>query len=276
MKLKLTLEYDGSLYTGWQEQPGQITVQLALEKSLSVYLCSQYKKLFGAQALAALEPRVAKSLSPHVTASGRTDSGVHALAQVGSFFWPADVPYDEHIFIRSLNGILPEGIAVLKCEIVVDSFDARYAPHCKQYTYTISTLGSNKGLTRASTWYVPGKLNLPLMCTSARSLVGTHDFNGFRASDCCAKTSVRTVLISELTRVSENRITYTIQGKGFLKQMVRIIVGSLVALGKGELEKESFLEIRDGLRVRNPHQRMAPAHGLTLDWVKYLEEDYYG
>ena len=279
MKVKITFEYDGSLFCGWQVQPGVVTVQLLLQQSLSIYLRSLYKKTEQSSPDSLLaestDPTLERVLSPHVTASGRTDSGVHALAQVGSFYWPATLPYDARIFIRSINGILPEGIAILKSELVDDGFDARYAPHCKQYTYTISTLGSNKGEARSRTWFIPGTLDFPLMAKAARALVGSHDFDGFRSSDCSAKTSSRTLLVSELTRIAENRIIYTVQGKGFLKQMVRIIVGSLVAVGKYELPLEHFLEIRDCLRNRDMHLRMAPARGLTLDWVKYLTEDYY-
>lgn len=274
MKVVLTLEYDGSLFAGWQEQPKILTVQGAVQDALLVYVRSARKKLKGLSVAdgSTSEPQTSRIV---VVGSGRTDAGVHADGQVASLRWPDDLPFEPERVRKSLNGILPPGVAIREIRTAADGFDARFAPHVKQYRYRLLLTGSTQGAYRAHGWYIHGSLDIAAMCQAARLFTGIHDFTEFRAKDCPALTSERTILRSELTRSSEATLDYYIQGKGFLKQMVRILVGTLVGVGQGRV---TCHDVERMLRreMRRPSElRIAPAAGLFLEWVRYLEQEYY-
>jgi len=265
MKLKMVVEYLGEGYSGWQRQTGLRTIQSELEEALQTYLRSQRKKL----GLAPPDPGSDFRDGPELVGSGRTDSGVNALGQVVSFLWPEDLPLDCFRVRGALNGILPEGIVVRELTAVAEDFDARHSPHVKSYRYQIILRGGGDAFTARSAWKVSADLDIPAMICAARSLVGSHDFSSFRSADCMAKSTVRTLELSELSRISADELVYVAHGKGFLKQMIRIIVGTLVEIGRGRRpasDMERLLRIGD----RSQAGETAPARGLVMEWVRYL------
>ena len=261
MKLKLLIEYDGLPFSGWQIQPGQLTVQAELERALGIYL--------GSLAKAQGQHLVDRHL---VTGSGRTDAGVHAKGQVASFQWPDTLQFEEQRFIAAINGICHRGLSVKAAQLLPDTFDARFSPHSKCYTYCILLRRQQDPLRGAWSWRQGQHLDIPLMIAAAHSLRGTHDFAAFRAADCAAKTTTRTLLLSELARSNSDELVYTVHGTGFLKQMIRTIVGTLVSIG---LQKRSIADLQTMLTHGNRTLagQTAPAQGLCLEWVKYPEYD---
>lgn len=293
MKVKLVLEYDGACFAGWQQQPGFTTIQGVIQKALGVYLQSLSIKTrpVGDCMLSSI---------PVVTGSGRTDSGVHALGQVASFSWPDHLPFDAFRLCRSLDGIArsmtPErhALIVRSAEPMPDEFDARFSPHHKYYRYYLRLMTSRGGLWSHRAWSVGSKLNFADMQRGAELFVGRKDFIAFRARDCNARTTVRHVFQADLTRVDDDLMVFSVSGNGFLKQMIRIMIGTLVDIGKGvtSLEHLRLLlasETRESLSgiehtgVKDPGGSSevgggslralagatAPAHGLVLYKVVY-------
>lgn len=281
MRLKLTLEYDGRGFSGWQVQAGLVTVQGELERAFGI-LCrrraeGEAHELDGgtedgdlpADGSVAAGPDEAPLPYILVTGSGRTDAGVHARGQVASVEWPDSIPCDPTKLARSLSGLTPPELTVLSVERAAPDFDARSTPHLKQYSYHLTMRRASPALEIGRTARLDDRADVRAMIEAARIFKGQHDFGGFRASDCTAKSSVRTLELSELVRINESELLYIVRGKGFLKQMVRMIVGALSGVGTGRIE---LGELRDalaqGVRPRSPI-RTAPAAGLTLDWVRY-------
>lgn len=259
MKIKFTIEYDGRAFCGFQEQANAHSVQGELEAALDTY--------FGALSKRRGLPPARKAV---INGSGRTDSGVHARGQVASFVWPEGYPFEEDPFLRALNGITVRELSILSAVPVDDHFDARFSPHRKQYSYRLLLRRGGDGLWTGRAWRIVAPLDISAMCEAAKLFVGTHDFTSYRAGDCLAKTTERKIFLSELSREDEC-LVYTVQGNGFLKQMIRIMVGTLVLVGKGRLRPEDIIRIRDA-RSRLEAGRTAPACGLTLDWVRYVPE----
>lgn len=263
MKLKLTLEYAGEHFFGWQVQPSVLTVQGELERALSIFIQSQARRI-------GIEPPV----TPEVRGSGRTDSGVHARAQVASLTWPDKLNCSLIRIKQALNAITHPGIIVRDIQQVEEEFDARISPHIKCYSYRIIYRGwqshapSFTPYDSQRAWCVTRALDVPGMIRAVKLMEGKHDFSSFRATDCTAKTTERTLIQAELVRVGEEELKLLLVGKGFLKQMVRIVVGTLVQLGTKQGVTERFAEV---LLARNRLSagRTAPACGLTLEWVKY-------
>lgn len=261
MKIRMLLEYDGAGFSGWQFQPGLRTIQEELEKALRCYQKALVKKA----------GMSADEWTLSLAGSGRTDAGVHARGQVASFLWPDELGVDLSRMRAALNGILPRDISVLELSQAALSFDARRSHHRKCYSYALAPGKRKSPLERGRCWHLP-ELNIAAMIQAAAYFRGTHDFSGFRDSDCCSSSTLRTVLSSEVSRSGTQLITYSIVGWGFLKQMVRIIVGTLVEVGKERLcpeEIPKILESKDR-RLAGP---TAPAHGLVLEWVRYEEEE---
>ena len=257
MKLKLTIEYDGRGFSGWQRQLGVNTVQEELERAFGL-LASSWAKRAGGE--------WEKPFT--VIGSGRTDAGVHARAQVANVIWPDQVPFELGRLKKALNGVTVPELSVLSIEAVDPKFDARSMVRLKQYSYRMSLRDTLPALDRGRVWRVGSLPNLAGMLAASRMLVGQHSFAGFRAGDCAARTTVRTIHVSELSRVDGDELLYTVQGNGFLKQMVRIFVGTLVTIGWGRADAQLVEEIlAHGDRTRAG--RTAPADGLYLDWVRY-------
>lgn len=242
MRYKIVLEYDGSAFHGWQRQPGCRTVQGEAESALS-HICP------GAS----------------VTASGRTDEGVHALAQPAHF--DADPGLPPETMLRALNHWLPDDVKVRSCEIVPDSFDARKSAKRKTYEYVMYTAPVVSPLRRTRECYVGARMDVRAMREAAAMLVGTHDFSAFMSSGSSAKTFTRTIYSSEVTG-SGDRIVYRVTGSGFLYNMVRIIAGALIRIGRGEKPVRSVAEaLETGDRRLMPD--IAPPHALYLVGAEY-------
>ncbi len=251
MNILLTLSYDGSNYCGWQRQKNGLSIQECLETALS--------KLYR------------KDLS--VIGASRTDAGVHAYGQRALFSLPDNE--EIHIPIHKLplviNSALPEDIIVTEAFFVPEDFNPRFAAKNKTYEYNIYNATYNHPFLKRLAWFVPGPLHLSAMEAACALFVGTHDFSGFCAAGGSAKTSVRTIYSASLQQSSclgSPLISFTVNGNGFLYNMVRIIVGTLVYVGQGKL---SLDEVRDVLEHgdRKKAGKTAPPQGLTLMKVYY-------
>lgn len=244
MNYKLTIQYDGSRYDGWQRQGNtDNTIQGKIEGVLS--------RLTG------------KTVEIH--GAGRTDAGVHAEGQVASVRLPGCRPVEE---VRAyLNQYLPEDIAVTAAEEVSERFHARLNAVGKVYRYHIR-LGDTPDVFRRRYQYrVEGMLDVAAMRRAAERLTGTHDFRAFCANKRYKKSTVRTVTAIEI-EVEGNDMSITFRGDGFLYNMVRILTGTLLEVGLGERSAEEMPDILDSLD-RTRAGKTAPAQGLTLVEVEY-------
>jgi tRNA pseudouridine38-40 synthase len=240
---KLVLAYDGTDFHGWARQPRVRTIQGVLEDALSRLLP---------------EP-------PHLSVAGRTDAGVHAECQVASFVAPEDLQPDR--VQRMLNGLFAPEIVVLRATRAADGFDARHSATGREYRYRIETGELPNPFTSRFVWHRPGRLALGPMRRAARLLTGEHDFASFcRAPEPPAST-VR--LVRRLTvSLAADRLEIRTAANAFLHQMVRSVVGTLVAVGERRLEADSMPQIL-GARSRDAAGPVAPPHGLALVRVTY-------
>lgn len=242
--IKLTVEYDGTGLCGWQRQRNGPTVQQHLE-----------------EALAAMTGR-----DTSVTGASRTDAGVHALGQVAHFHTEAAIPL--HGFRRGLNSALPPSIAVVACDEEAPGFHARFGSRGKHYRYTLLTRPDRSPLLRHRAWHCPRPLDLAAMARAAGRLVGEHDFAAFQAAGCTARTTRRHVSEVAIDREGDHLVHIDVRGNAFLRNMVRIMAGTLVDVGEGRLRPEDM----DAILARGDRTRAgrtAPAHGLTLVTVFY-------
>jgi len=242
--IKLVIEYDGTHYLGWQIQPNGLTIQGVIQDHL--------KRLTGE--------------SLHLIGSGRTDAGVHALGQVAHF--KTESRMDADAFQRGLNSLLPKDIVIRRAEEVQPDFHARKSVRSKVYEYRILNRTTPSAVDRQYVWYVPQKLNLEEMKKATHRLLGEHDFSAFRSTGSSARSSVRDILRADWKREKEGLLRFEIEASGFLKQMVRAIVGTLVEAGKGKVDAVEFQRILES-KDRKQAGPTAPAHGLFLKEVKY-------
>ena len=243
MNVKLTIEYDGTNYHGWQVQPNGKTIQEVLEQAL--------EKILGVRT--------------RLNGSGRTDAGVHALGQVANCF-SADT-IDLWRLQKGLNALTPEDIVIKKAEAVSDSFDARRDGQSRLYHYRIWSAHWPSAFHRRFSWHVHGSLDLAAMQEAISFVEGEHDFASFQASGCDAVHSVRKVCRNSLNQEGDFLI-YTIEANAFLRHMVRNIVGTIIEVGRGERTPKSFRELLQA-RDRTQAGPTAPPHGLFLVEVKY-------
>jgi len=245
MQLRLTVEYEGTAYQGWQLQPDGPTVQAVLEQALST----------------ALRERV------RVRGAGRTDAGVHACGQVVAVR-VHDVPADLGRLLKSLNALTPDDVAVRDITLVDDGFDPRRHARSRLYEYRIWNAVAPSPFWRRYAWHLPTPVDVGAMDEAARVLEGEHDFATFRAADAePVRSTVRRVIESRL-RDDGRLLVYRIEATAFLKHMVRNVVGTLVEVGRGERSAASFPELlaaRDRVRAG----ATAPPHGLMLVSVRY-------
>lgn len=245
--IKLTIEYDGSNYFGFQTQRTKDckspTIQEALEKALK---------------------RICKA-KINLIASGRTDSGVHALGQVANFKTNSKMPLDK--FRVAINANIPEDISVIKVEEVADDFHSRYSAKSKIYRYQILNRPYRSVFEGKLCYMFPHKLDFDLMKQEIRCLRGRHDFKAFQAADKKKKRSVRTIKNIKLSRKGDF-IIFEIEADGFLFKMVRNIMGTLIEIGRGRFKKGSLKRILES-KNRKLAGPTAPARGLTLLKVIY-------
>ncbi len=243
MRFKLTVEYDGTDYLGWQLQPQGPTVQAALEAAVA--------RLAGGPV--------------RVTAAGRTDAGVHASGQVVAVTLRRDWPLDT--LQRALNALTPRDVSITAVETVSDDFDPRRAARSRVYEYRIWNGRWPSPFWRRYAWHVARALDLDAMRAGAQCLVGEHDFSAFRAAGCDAEHPVRRVLRSDWRR-DGGLLVYTIEATAFLRHMVRNIVGTLVEVGTSARDAAGCVELL-AARDRTQAGPTAPACGLCLTQVTY-------
>ncbi len=242
--VKLTLEYQGTRYVGWQVQPNGPSIQAEVERALSTLHQA---------------PR-------RVAAAGRTDSGVHARGQVCSF--PEQQPLPLAAYVKGMNGLLPEDIAVRSASVEADGFDARRSALGKRYVYAIENGETRAPLTRLFAWQLFRPLDLAAMRQAARLLVGKHDFSAFQAADCESHHAVRELRRLEVRGEPRGRIEMVAEATAFVKHMVRNIAGTLVEVGLGARPPTWVAEALES-RDRTRAGPTAPAQGLCLDEVFY-------
>ncbi|ARE89495.1 tRNA pseudouridine synthase A [Clostridium formicaceticum] len=236
-------EYDGTNYNGWQIQPNGITIQQKVMEAV--------KKLTGEDVT--------------INGSGRTDAKVHARGQVANFYTQTTIPIER--IPSAINHFLPEDITILEAKEVAMDFHARYWAQGKVYSYQVYNQRQRSALLRNYSYHFPYQLELDRIKEAAEVLLGTHDFKGFMSSGSSVKTTVRSIYAIKIEK-GENSIWMTFEGNGFLYNMVRIIVGTLLEVGSGRRSIETIkkaLELGD--REKAGHK--APPQGLFLDKVFY-------
>ncbi|MCU0587034.1 MAG: tRNA pseudouridine(38-40) synthase TruA [Syntrophobacteraceae bacterium] len=241
---KLVLEYDGSGYHGWQRQAGVLTIQEVLELRIEIMLGAPIR----------------------VRGSGRTDAGVHARRQVANFY--ARTRLEPREIQRGLNSLLPPDIVVLEAEEVADSFHARFSATGKTYEYWILNRETPSALERNRAWLIRRHLMPEPVVECLRLLAGSHDFAAFMAAGSSVRSTERTLHRAELIFPDSEHWVLRFEANGFLRHMVRNLVGTLVDVGKGKLAPEGFREIMNSGDRRRAGMT-APAHGLFLVDVAY-------
>jgi tRNA pseudouridine38-40 synthase len=240
---KLTIEYDGTDYHGWQVQPGLPTVQGTLQEAVA--------RIVGERI--------------HVAGAGRTDAGVHALGQVASL--RADFRHPPETLKRALASLLPPDIVVTRVEEAPDGFDAQRWAEWKRYRYTLLTRPYPSALRRRYTLFVGRPLDVEAMGEAARLLVGKHDFSSFQAAKSSVDDPVRRIFEARFRR-EEDHLLFEIVADGFLRHMVRIIMGTLLSVGRGQLTPSDLRGIREA-RDRNMASKTVSPNALCLVEVGY-------
>ena len=244
-QVRLVIEYDGTTLCGWQRQANGPTVQGHIEDALATML---------------QHPTA-------VTGASRTDAGVHARGQVAAFRTERTIPLRG--IRRGLNGMLPDSIAIRDATEAPDDFHPRFSAIGKHYRYSLLVRADRAPLWRTRTWHHALPLDREAMRAAAAILVGEHDFAAFRASGCSAKTTVRRVESIDITDDGE-LVHVDVRGNAFLRNMVRILVGTLAEVGSGARSIAQVVEILAG-RDRTNAGITAPAQGLELVSVRYRE-----
>ncbi|MFZ4125574.1 MAG: tRNA pseudouridine(38-40) synthase TruA [Rickettsiales bacterium] len=243
-RYKLTIEYDGTAYSGWQIQENTPTIQGALQAALSHF----YDQPIEAQC------------------SGRTDAGVHAKGQVAHIDAPDE--RDTYAIAKGINAILiPQPIVVKTAELVHDDFHARFDAKRRHYEYRIINRPSRAALDINRAWDIFRPLNIDAMREAAQFLIGKHDFNSFRSSECQSQFSVKTLDTLEIEKDGEN-VFIRCSAQSFLHNQVRIMVGTLAYVGVGKLHVADVEKIRDAID-RRAAAVTAPACGLYFMKVDY-------
>ncbi len=241
---KLTIEYDGTGFSGWQRQLDRLTIQGALEQVLSKILDQPVS----------------------IAGSGRTDAGVHAHAQVASFC--AETAMDPLVLKKGLNSLMKHPIVVKACVLVPGDFHAQYSAVSKEYRYVILNREDPCAIGRDYVWHIHRPLDLDRINQCCALLCGTHDFKSFENAGAPRRSNVRTVFSARMDRLDQDRLVFSICADGFLKNMVRNIVGTLVDAGHGKVSPQMFETILMA-RNRSLAGATAPARGLFLHQVNY-------
>ena len=243
--VKVTVEYDGTTFFGWQRLVGRPTVQAAVERAVS-RVTGERLKIVGA---------------------GRTDAGVHALGQVGNFKTQSDLAAGR--FPAALNAYLPENVRIVSAEDVDERFHARFSATGRLYRYAILNRAAPSAILRNHAYHVSAALDHDAMAAAAAQFQGTHEFAAFRSAGSSERTTVCTVRRSQVAR-SGDMVICTFEADRFLRHMVRLMVGTLLKVGEGKLTSEAVGAILTSARNQKAGPRV-PAHGLYLVSVLYAE-----
>ncbi|MGD2186889.1 MAG: tRNA pseudouridine(38-40) synthase TruA [Desulfobacterales bacterium] len=241
---KLVIEYDGSRYHGWQRQKDEHSIQGEIEKALHKMT----------------------AVKVTVIGSGRTDAGVHAEGQVASF--ECNTRLEPEALLNGLNSLLAEDIRIKACEPVRPSFHARYDAKRKIYHYKILNRPTPAAIGRQYSWFIRKSLNQDAMRAAISHIIGRHDFKAFEGTGSPRQHTTRQVYSAELIEQQNGLLVFHIDADGFLRYMVRNIVGTLVDVGLEKLTPHDFKRILHS-KDRSQASATAPAHGLTLVKVKY-------
>lgn len=242
--IKLTIEYDGKKFNGWQKQPNKLNIQGEIEETINS-ITGEKIELIG---------------------SGRTDAGVHALGQVANFKTNSNIPIEK--MAVAINSRLKKSIIIKSAEEVDERFHSRYNAKCKTYRYIINNSQYGSAIYRDLEYCFPIKLDVDKMKMAAKYFEGEHDFAGFKSSGTSSKNSIRTIYKAEV-KSKEDRVIIELTGNGFLYNMVRIISGTLLDVGLGKILPEDIPDIIES-KNRQKAGKTLPAHGLYLVEVKYM------
>ena len=243
-RYKLTVEYDGSPFCGWQRQAGDLSVQQVLEEAI--------ERFSGERA--------------STQAAGRTDAGVHALGQVVTF--DLERAWDGFRIREALNfHTRPHPVAVLACEAVDETFEARFSARARHYEYRILNRRARPAIEAHRVWHVGVPLDADAMHAAAQLILGNHDFTTFRAAECQAKSPEKTLDVLDVSRQADT-IVVTARARSFLHSQVRSMVGSLKLVGEGKWSPRQFRAALDA-RDRSRCGPLAPPDGLYLTKVDY-------
>jgi tRNA pseudouridine38-40 synthase len=193
MNFKLTIEYDGTEYQGWQRQKNGRTIQEVIENAINIMTREKVS----------------------LTGSGRTDAGVHALGQTANFHCNTEL--GPETFQKGLNSLVPDDIVIKECRLVDDKFHARYDAKSKTYRYNILNQKLNSAISRRYVWHIGKMLNPEAMRSAIRHIAGTHDFKAFEGSGSPRSNTIRTVINATLSKLDQNNLCFQIEGNGFLR-----------------------------------------------------------
>lgn len=241
--IKLTIEYDGKEYNGWQKQPNKLNIQGEIERAIQ-NITGEQVELIG---------------------SGRTDAGVHAFGQVANFKIDSDFPIEKMAI--AINSQLKKSIRIKKTEEVSQEFHSRYNCHSKTYQYVIDNSEQGSAIYRGLSYHVPQELDVEKMQKAVTYFVGEHDFSSFKSSGTSSKSSVRIIYDANVEKDGE-KVKISLTGNGFLYNMVRIMTGALIDVGHKKIAPEdikTMLEEKDRTKAADT----APAKGLYLYKVSY-------
>ncbi len=242
--IKLTIEYDGKEFNGWQKQPSKLNIQGTIEQAI--------KTITGEDV--------------DLQASGRTDAGVHALGQVANFKTNSNIPIEKMSIAINCN--LKKSIRIVKAEEVEERFHSRLSCKRKTYRYIINNSEIPSAIYRNLETHIPYKLDIEKMKQAVKYFEGEHDFKAFKASGTSSKSSIRTIYKAEVLKMPNNRIYIELTGNGFLYNMVRIIAGTLVDVGTGKIKPEDIEKIIES-KDRTNAGKTLPPQGLYLICVNY-------
>ncbi len=242
---KIIIEYDGTHFFGWQRQKDKKTIQGELEKILTRILNQDIR----------------------ITGSGRTDSGVHAVGQVGNFHATTDMaPY---MIKKAINSMIKDPIVIIECRVVDDAFHAQYDAVSKEYHYYILNREDPSALGASFQWHIRQSLDIGLMKQCCQAIIGVYDFRSFENSGSPRSTTIREVILSEINPLDKSRLVFIIRANGFLKYMVRNIIGTIVLAGQKKISVKEFKDILNA-KDRTKAGPTAPPHGLFLKQVNYF------
>ena len=242
--IKLTIEYDGKDFNGWQKQPDKLNIQGTIEQAIETITGEKVE----------------------LNASGRTDAGVHAIGQVANFKTNYELPIEK--WPLALNANLKKSIVIKSAEEVEERFHSRLTCKKKTYRYIINNSKYGTAIYRNLETHIPQKLNVEKMKNAVKYFEGEHDFKAFKASGTSSKSSVRTIYKAEVIEMPDERIYIELTGSGFLYNMVRIISGTLVEVGLGKIKPEAIPEIIES-KQREQAGKTLPPNGLYLVKVEY-------